>query len=1773
MTDQTKGKVSAANKAIALVLMAAGLAATIYWVANKRDHQGTTATENPSSPPRPVAKASPGQESKPPVVDSAQFRPIPNRSGSIQAPAYVKASPQEEKEWTAKARPTEHTSLLLLDLSRIPSEQDLRMAGQLGEELIPTRAADPTKISDTAARSALEKDNLSFGNAIQEWNLHHYEKACALFTAHLSAYPKSPWAAEAELHLGCSAQYLGKFDEAENYFEASANCSPTGHPMNAKATLRLGALAMESGNLDAATQRFASLHASSDTPSHSTYASYWITRLSLMKEKTTSMRDCAQKSLAEICAVMGKPAAAAKLRVMENTRPKGFNLQEIEDLAKEQGLTAGTVITTDAHIADLPVPFIAHYSRGEQLHFVAVLAQPTNGRIRLFDTRAGGVIEADYGDFKGRWSGYATLFHKVPEISGIQLASAESKRTVVGGCCGLPKAPDDLACGKSGGGGCSSCSRGMPSWSVNPVNMNLNIQDSPMWWDAPYGPGINMTLNYNSLDSLVSIRPFGDKWTFAYSAYAMQDPSGAVLIMYGNAFIERYSHNVDGTFSPESRNAGSTLTKTGDYTFVVEGNDGTKYTFSVPISMSGASAASLLTSIEDKYGATVTIQHNPQGALISITHSAGGTWGVTYNAAGKVSCITDPFGRVATFVYDENLHLIGQTDQGGSIYGYGYTTATRVKERDPLYPDFGHSAEWVERSNELFINVLNLPTGTYQFDTEPADGINNMNQGYANYSYPPNGGLMWENYRITVTDPLTQKEEYYFDGYQRAGWHRDKRYFQQGHYPADDEPLTRYNYTTAGGRGKISQTQHQGGGSSSSSNFDNAGRPASATGTDGRITQYTYNNLGNVLTRQEGADSDPNKIIYTTTYAPNLKDAITETRTVAGTTVTLSSKTYDTKGDVASQTDGLGLTTSYVRNVRGQVTEVTDPTNAVTRMTYNVDGRLDHAEYKAPGQTAYSVAAVYAYDLIGRAAAETNADGYLVEYEYDLLNRRIKTTYPDTTYEQWNYSCCTLTSARARDGSITQYTYDALKRPLSVVGAGGQMTSYQYDKANNTTGINFGRGEGVAWTYDSGNRVTAKTYPDGSSLTYIYDKPDGKLLWSKDAKSRITGYHYDSYGRITSVTSPELPTQSYTYDSLGNRLTWHDGGNLTSYTYDTQNRLLSLDGPLDHDTFTFQYDNLGRSASFTYDGASESYTYDTLGRLASVTNPLGTFTQTYEGNTGILAQLQYPLAGLTTEYQRMSATQDRLLTAIVHRAPTATGGGELARYQYTYDIGRQIATWQQTQPGITARQWNIGYDGSHQVSAITEQPLAGSPPTLQQVWRYTYDASGNRIAAQEGNRTQTAAYNRLNQFTSLKAGGSTWFRGKVSEPSQVTLNGVAASVKPDGTFEALLETSPGVQDVVVQAQDKAGNSKTETWRVDNGSVANVQPSYDSDGNLLTDGTHTYTWDAANRMTSVAVGQANWAFAYDGKNRRISETKDGNALRQWVWSGTAIREERQVNGEKHRFWAGGIEILNTSGQQTGKRFVLSDHLGSARLVVDGSSGTCTASYDYSPWGKRNRVQGSEDWGTGYTGHWWHESGLSLAVYRPYDTVLGRWPSRDPIAEDGGWNLYVYNNSDSINKVDPLGLCCDNNTIREGREILSNRYKEAVHEFTKEGIKPKGKGLQSCKNVAGAVLMALGPIPKCWSCKEERGRMDWISGGFDHQWVTCKSLPESGTGEEIAFDFWKGNQEGVNVNFNRYNYPNPLPSDTPFYVPHDTCERSHLPNSWNRFDGIHNISPNR
>jgi RHS repeat-associated protein len=97
-------------------------------------------------------------------------------------------------------------------------------------------------------------------------------------------------------------------------------------------------------------------------------------------------------------------------------------------------------------------------------------------------------------------------------------------------------------------------------------------------------------------------------------------------------------------------------------------------------------------------------------------------------------------------------------------------------------------------------------------------------------------------------------------------------------------------------------------------------------------------------------------------------------------------------------------------------------------------------------------------------------------------------------------------------------------------------------------------------------------------------------------------------------------------------------------------------------------------------------------------------------------------------------------------------------------------------------------------------------------------------------------------------------------------------------------------------------------------------------------------------------------------------------------------------------------------------------GNVTLLVSTTTGQATATYDYGPFGEPLRESGEHAklnpyrFSTKYSDD---ETGLLDYGLRYYRSLDGRWPSRDPIEEEGGKNLYGMVKNDLLNHTDYLG----------------------------------------------------------------------------------------------------------------------------------------------------------
>jgi RHS repeat-associated protein len=128
-----------------------------------------------------------------------------------------------------------------------------------------------------------------------------------------------------------------------------------------------------------------------------------------------------------------------------------------------------------------------------------------------------------------------------------------------------------------------------------------------------------------------------------------------------------------------------------------------------------------------------------------------------------------------------------------------------------------------------------------------------------------------------------------------------------------------------------------------------------------------------------------------------------------------------------------------------------------------------------------------------------------------------------------------------------------------------------------------------------------------------------------------------------------------------------------------------------------------------------------------------------------------------------------------------------------------------------------------------------------------------------------------------------------------------------------------------------------------------------------------------------------------------------------------------------------------------------------------------------------------------------------TYRYYDPVTGRWPSRDPLEEEGGVNLYGFVGNDGMNRWDYLGLDASkaNEELKEGKDCgcYSLTASFGKYESAVEGIdgganvkltvsaKRTGKCFCDCKRLKMFQMVKTTGVPLTPARKNRTSPENW------------------------------------------------------------------------------------
>ncbi|QBG48196.1 RHS repeat-associated core domain-containing protein [Verrucomicrobia bacterium S94] len=164
---------------------------------------------------------------------------------------------------------------------------------------------------------------------------------------------------------------------------------------------------------------------------------------------------------------------------------------------------------------------------------------------------------------------------------------------------------------------------------------------------------------------------------------------------------------------------------------------------------------------------------------------------------------------------------------------------------------------------------------------------------------------------------------------------------------------------------------------------------------------------------------------------------------------------------------------------------------------------------------------------------------------------------------------------------------------------------------------------------------------------------------------------------------------------------------------------------------------------------------------------------------------------------------------------------------------------------------------------------------------------------------------------------------------------------------------------------------------------------------------------------------------DALNRRIGRKVDGEVTQRWVYK-DALNPVAELDGDGNvlaTFIYGAKANVPELMMKNGTTYrLITDPVGSVRLVVNTTDGTVAQRIDYDSFGRvtRDTHPGFQPFGF-QGGQTDSVTGLVRFGARDYDPTSGRWLSKDPIGISGGLNLYVFCGNDPVNKIDPMGLC--------------------------------------------------------------------------------------------------------------------------------------------------------
>lgn len=398
--------------------------------------------------------------------------------------------------------------------------------------------------------------------------------------------------------------------------------------------------------------------------------------------------------------------------------------------------------------------------------------------------------------------------------------------------------------------------------------------------------------------------------------------------------------------------------------------------------------------------------------------------------------------------------------------------------------------------------------------------------------------------------------------------------------------------------------------------------------------------------------------------------------------------TYDSLGNILTQTDGMGNISKFEYDVKGNQTKATDPMGTVVDRTFGSKNELSTETVKdLVPNISYPVSRVasYAYDARNRVRFALSAEGRVTEYRYDGFGNQ-------TSVIQY--------TAQTYAGGVTE---SALASWVSGTAdkARSQRTDISYDfrgQADKTT----------AWKTVSAAGLGVE---DGMQIitSLIYDQA-GQLTKSIMASGLVSTYTYDGLGRNLSTTDNAGLSSTTLYDDAGNKIrTTQANGLVTTSVYNRAGEMISQlqnDGNGTLGESRFWYDAGGRLRfAQSPNGAKRAMLYDAAGRQSGEIDGAGMLTEfRYDANghrthsiayASAVAPLSFMGSALDLSLAENQAARELALALTLEAVRPAASALD-AKTWNLYDADGRLA-WQIDALGYATQTL---YDGQSKVTSV-----------------------------------------------------------------------------------------------------------------------------------------------------------------------------------------------------------------------------------------------------------------------------------------------------------------------------------------------------------------------------------------------------------------------------------------------------------------------------------------